>query len=60
MTVRDVYIFQSRDDAGPDVECDDPDAEVIADARYARRLRRSPLVSERSLRQAARDPPSKP
>jgi hypothetical protein len=55
MTVRDVYIFEDRGQVASDFDCDDPEAEALDDIRYARRLRRAPLIRERSLRRVARE-----
>jgi len=51
MTVRDVYIFEGVGELAPDVDCDAPQAqaEAFEDLRYARRLRRAPLLADRPL-----------
>jgi len=54
MTVRDVYIFQDLDQAASDVDCDDPEAEILGDVRYARRVRRARLITERAVRRGGR------
>jgi hypothetical protein len=55
MTVRDVYIFEGVGQIAPDVDCGDSEAEVLDDVRYARRLRRAPLIAERSIGRTARE-----
>ena len=54
MTVRDVYIFQDLGPVEREPDCDEPEAEVLEDIRYARRLRRAPLITERPVRRLAR------
>jgi len=58
MTVRDVYIFEDLGRVSRNVDYDDyddPEAEILDDARYARRVRRAPLLTERSVRRVARE-----
>jgi len=55
MTVRDVYIFEGLGQVASDVDGEDPQAEVFDDVRLARRLRRSPLITERPGRWMARE-----
>ena len=57
MTVRDIYIFESlgRVALDDDDDYDGSEAEALDDVRYARRVRRSPLITERSVRRVARE-----
>jgi len=55
MTVRDVYIFQDLGPLEPEADCEEPEAEVCEDIRYARRVRRAPLITERPRPRFARE-----
>ena len=58
MTVRDVYIFEGLGRVASDDDWDDDygsETEALDDVRCARRVRRSPLITDRSVRRLARE-----